>query len=230
MSGGINCMITGTGTEEVGARARKALADRPSHRAATVPLVILTMGKLVALPVRGWIGHRVAVHRECPLATPIVPWAALPFFHRGIEPIRILSPDMRTLISLGVGAAPLCSLVAMVGVGVNDAPAPAAADVGIPMSTGADVAVESTGITLMRGDLAGLVRARKLSAALIRFLPSAPMPRHSDGRLALSRIRRADTGASRPVGLDAGRPSSGPSHSRQPSSNGPETRLWNDCA
>ncbi|WP_430523052.1 hypothetical protein [Ponticoccus litoralis] len=174
-----------------------------------MPLVILAMGKLVALPVRGWIGHRVAVHRECPLATPIVPWAALPFFHRGIEPIRILSPDMRTLISLGVGAASLCSLVAMVGVGVNDAPAPAAADVGIPMSTGAGVAVESTGITLMRGDLAGLVRARKLAAALIRFLPSAPMPRHSDGRLALSRIRRADTGASRPVGLDAGRPSSG---------------------
>jgi Cu+-exporting ATPase len=51
---------------------------------------------------------------------------------------------------------------------VNDAPALAAADVGIAMSTGADVAVESAGITLMRGDLVGLVRARKLAVATLR--------------------------------------------------------------
>ena len=73
--------------------------------AAAVPLLILTMGPMLGLPVREWIGERLALWIEFALATPVVLWAAAPFFARGWTSIRTRNFNMWTLILLGVGAA-----------------------------------------------------------------------------------------------------------------------------
>jgi P-type Cu+ transporter len=79
---------------------------------AAVPLIVLTMGEFVGLPVRDWLGHQNASYLEFVLATPIVLWAAAPFFKRGWDSLVNRSPNMWTLISLGVAAAYLYSIVA----------------------------------------------------------------------------------------------------------------------
>ncbi|MEF2552385.1 heavy metal translocating P-type ATPase [Aurantimonas sp. A2-1-M11] len=77
-----------------------------------IPLLVISMGPMVGLPVRGWIGEELATYLEFVLATPVVLWAGLPFFKRGWASIVHRSPNMWTLIAIGVGAAYGYSVVA----------------------------------------------------------------------------------------------------------------------
>jgi Cu+-exporting ATPase len=84
----------------------------------TIPLLILAMGPHVGLPIHDWLGGRLSQMIELVLATPVVLWCALPFFQRGIASVQNRAPNMWTLISLGVGAAFLYSVVATLAPGV----------------------------------------------------------------------------------------------------------------
>jgi Cu+-exporting ATPase len=81
--------------------------------ALSVPLLAIAMGPMLGLPLRDWIGEPLATWIELALATPVVLWAALPFFRRGLNSIVNRSPNMWTLISLGVAAAYLFSVAAV---------------------------------------------------------------------------------------------------------------------
>jgi Cu+-exporting ATPase len=82
------------------------------------PLFVLAMAPMVGLPFRDWIGERLSVWIELVLATPVVLWAAVPFFERGWQSVVNRSPNMWTLISLGVGAAYGYSVVAALFPGI----------------------------------------------------------------------------------------------------------------
>lgn len=79
----------------------------------SVPLMVITMGPMIGLPVRNWLGEQSALWLEFLLASPVVLWAALPFFKRGLDSFKNRSPNMWTLITIGVGTAYLYSVIAI---------------------------------------------------------------------------------------------------------------------
>jgi P-type Cu+ transporter len=84
----------------------------------SLPLLALAMGPMLGLPLRDWIGEPLAGWIELALATPVVLWAAIPFFRRGRDSVLNRSPNMWTLIAIGVGTAYLYSVVATLFPGI----------------------------------------------------------------------------------------------------------------
>ncbi|MBO6676559.1 MAG: heavy metal translocating P-type ATPase [Rhizobiales bacterium] len=79
---------------------------------AAIPLLILTMGPMLGLPIREWLGESVTLYLEFALATPVIVWAAAPFFHRGWTSLKTWNLNMWTLIMIGVGTAYIYSTIA----------------------------------------------------------------------------------------------------------------------
>lgn len=79
----------------------------------TLPLLVLTMGPMVGLPVRGWIGERLTLWIELILGTPVILWSGWPFLVRGYQSFRTMNLNMFSLIGMGVSAAFLFSVVAV---------------------------------------------------------------------------------------------------------------------
>jgi len=150
-----------------------AEADRRRSQGATVVLVAIDgqpAGAIaIADPVKASTPAALAALKEAGIRVVMltgdnVATARTVAARLGIGELKaeVLPEDKRRLVE---GLRRQGRIVAMAGDGVNDAPALAAADVGLAMGTGTDVAMESAGVTLVKGDLNGIVRAMRLSAA-----------------------------------------------------------------
>ena len=155
----------------------EAAADRHRRDGAGVMLVAID-GKLAGLlavadPVRSTAREAIATLRQEGLRVVMLTGDnattadAVARAVGGLDDVRAdLKPEDKARIVAELKASG--ARVAMAGDGINDAPALAAADVGLAMGTGTDVAIESAGMTLTRGDLSAIVRARKLARATMR--------------------------------------------------------------
>jgi Cu+-exporting ATPase len=131
----------------------------------TVPLLILTMGPMLGLPVRSWLGERTTLWIELLLGTPVILWCGWPFLVRGARSFRTMNLNMFSLIGMGVAAAWLFSLAAVVAPGLfppgfRDAEG----HVGVYFEAGAVIVV-----LVLLGQILEL-RARERTGAAIRAL------------------------------------------------------------
>ena len=133
--------------------------------ALTVPLLILTMGPYLGLPVREWIGERLTLWIELALGTPVILWAGWPFLVRGAKSFRTMNLNMFSLIVMGVGAAFLFSVVAVLMPGIFPAGfRDAEGNVGVYFEAGAVIVV-----LVLLGQIMEL-GARERTGAAIRAL------------------------------------------------------------
>lgn len=108
----------------------------------TVPLLVLTMGPFLGLPVREWIGERTTLWIELVLGTPVIVWSGWPFLVRGYRSFRTLNLNMFSLIGLGVSAAQIFSVIAVVAPGIfPDGFRDAEGHVGVYFEAGAVIVV-----------------------------------------------------------------------------------------
>ena len=163
----------------IGADAKPLDADADRHRSEGAGVILVaidgTLAGLLAVadPVRANAGEAIAALRRQGLRVIMLTGDnqttadAVGRAVGGLDDVRAgLHPEDKARIIGELKASG--AKVAMAGDGINDAPALAAADVGLAMGTGTDVAIESAGITLTRGDLSAIVRARKLAHGTMR--------------------------------------------------------------
>jgi Cu+-exporting ATPase len=131
----------------------------------TVPLLVLTMGPMLGLPIRHWIGERLVLWIELVLGTPVILWCGWPFLVRGARSFRSMNLNMFSLIGMGVAAAWLFSVVAVLAPGIFPAGfRDADGHVGVYFEAGAVIVV-----LVLLGQLLEL-RARERTGAAIRAL------------------------------------------------------------
>jgi len=133
--------------------------------ALTIPLLILTMGPFLGLPVRDWFGERLALWIELALGTPVILWSGWPFFVRGWKSFMTMNLNMVSLIGMGVAAAYAFSVVAVVAPGIFPAGFRGAeGHVGVYFEAAAVIVV-----LVLLGQMLEL-RARERTGAAIRAL------------------------------------------------------------
>jgi len=138
--------------------------------ALAVPLLVLTMGPFLGLPVREWIGERLTLWIELTLGTPVILWSGWPFLVRGAKSFRTMNLNMFSLIAMGVGAAYLFSVVAVLVPGIFPAGfRDAEGNVGVYFEAGAVIVV-----LVLLGQIMELGARERTGAAIRALLDLAP--------------------------------------------------------
>lgn len=135
----------------------------------TIPVLILSMGPFIGLPVKEWIGERLSLWLELVLATPVILWSGWPFLERGAKSFKTMNLNMFSLIGMGVAAAWAFSVVAVLAPGIfPDGFRDAQGNVGVYFEAGAVIVV-----LVLLGQILELGAREKTGAAIRALLDMA---------------------------------------------------------